>query len=180
MLRRVEFYVGVRWPLIAWGRRLWQNPRPMADWIRKGIEQEQDAAARQERADQLQLQRAAMIKAKGRTFLDALTDTVEADVREHTEQATPDQRFTFNRKPNGGFSLSRLKYPASEMVCTLDEPVGQIVATGSITMSAGAPNRVHTRRFDLRVDQNNNLYVEGYGSAADLSQVLLEPVLFPS
>ena len=81
--------------------------------------------------------------------------------------------------------MSRLTDPASEMVCVLDGPAAQVVAEGSVTPKRGAQTRTYRRRFDIRVDRDDKLYLtnergDSYASLDDVSKDLLQSVLFPS
>lgn len=155
----------------------------MSNWILDGVSRDRAARDREQANDAQLLHHADVIKAKARALLDELVAVMGKDVQFHAEQVDPEQRFSFDHRPSGGCSVSRSRYPASEMVCVLDLPAQAIILKGYVTVAKGALTRTYERRLSIRVDQNDDLYLAPpsggmYKSLADASRDLLEPGLF--
>jgi hypothetical protein len=152
------------------------------DWMDSELERdrlEQEAASAAATAQQT---RAALIKEKGRSVLDALTESVQKQVERYQQKTAGDDARTvsFAAKPTGGFSFDKMVFPASHLETSLDHD-GVIRAHSTQTLSRESG----TQTIDLAINITVHagalmLSIDGKTATTDeVATRLLKPVLFP-
>ena len=163
------------------------NDRPtMANWIDdKERELRNGQQLERQRAD-LQVHKARIVEAKGREVLDALVNVVRRDVDRYKEKfkSDADRQVDFSEKPPGDFEVYKSVFPAASVKCSLDLSTQAIVAHYAFTRDRSRPPRERWQRIELRVDAADNIELRSerrhFSNLDEVSQFLLEPVLFPS
>ena len=163
------------------------NDRPtMANWIDdKERELRNGQQLERQRADS-QVHEARIVEAKGREVLDALVNVVRRDVDRYKEKfkSDADRQVDFSEKPPGDFEVCKSVFPAASVKCSLDLSTQAIVAHYAFTRDRSRPPRERWQRIELRVDAADNIELRSerrhFSNLDEVSQFLLEPVLFPS
>ena len=163
------------------------NDRPtMANWIDDKERELRNGQQLERQRGDLQVHEARIVEAKGREVLDALVNVVRRDVDRYKEKfkSDADRQVDFSEKSSGDFEVYKSVFPAASVKCTLDLSTQAIVAHYAFTRDRSRPPRERSQRIELRVDAADNIELRSerrhFSNLDEVSQFLLEPVLFPS
>ena len=152
-------------------------------WIDDEEKQYRERRKAKKLEEDLQCDRAEVIRIGGRPLFNKLVEVVERDVKNYSEGCKDDleRRVDFNRKPSGGFRLDKLHDPSGSVDCSLDGDHGQIRAECSFRQDEASALEYVVLQLELDVVNGDIVIKNPDGEVCTLdgaSRLLIQRVLF--